>query len=117
MVQDYSFDGHDKKGFSSKEIQRQLGLKRNEPVWAMVHKLRRAAKGERDARYTLQGMIESDEGYFALEDTENGKPQKSGRGSNAKSAVIVMEESAVLENIETGKIDRQLGYFKPLKRC
>jgi len=28
-----------------------------------------------------------------------------------------MEESAVLENIETGKIDRQLGYFKPLKRC
>lgn len=31
-----------KKGFSSKEIQRQLGLKRYEPVWAMVHKLRKA---------------------------------------------------------------------------
>lgn len=29
-----------KKGFSSKEIQRQLCLKRYEPVWAMVHKLR-----------------------------------------------------------------------------
>ena len=35
-----------KKGFSSKEIQ--LGMKRYEPVWAMVHKL-----GNRDARYTL----------------------------------------------------------------
>lgn len=31
-----------KKGFSSNEIQRQLGLKCYEPVWAMVHKLRKA---------------------------------------------------------------------------
>ncbi len=31
-----------KKGFSTKEIQKQLGLKRYEPVWAMVHKLRKA---------------------------------------------------------------------------
>jgi hypothetical protein len=41
-----------KKGFSSKEIQRQLGLKRYEPVWAMVHKLRKAM-GDCDDRYTL----------------------------------------------------------------
>jgi hypothetical protein len=27
-----------KKGFSSKEIQRQLGLKSYEPVWSMVYK-------------------------------------------------------------------------------
>ena len=54
-----------KKGFSTKEIQRQLGLKRYEPVWAMVHKLRRAM-GNRDAKYTLEGMIEFDEGYFIL---------------------------------------------------
>ena len=33
-----------KKGFSSKEIQCQLGLKRYEPVWAIVHKLRKAMK-------------------------------------------------------------------------
>ena len=58
-----------KKGFSSKEIQRQLGLKRYEPVWAMVHKLR-DAMGQRDQRYTLEGMIgmiEVDEGYFTIE--------------------------------------------------
>ncbi len=38
-----------KKGLSSKEIQRQLGLKRYESVWAMVDKLRKAM-GQRDAR-------------------------------------------------------------------
>lgn len=31
-----------KKDFSSKEIQKQLGLKRHEPVWAVVHKLKKA---------------------------------------------------------------------------
>jgi hypothetical protein len=100
-----------KKGFSSKEIQRQLGLKRYEPVWAMVHKLRRAM-GERDARYTLHGMIEADDGYFTVETTEKGKPQKAGRGSNTKSPVMVMAESTVLEDVETGKIDRHVRYFK-----
>jgi len=54
-----------KKGFCSKEIQRQLKLKRYEPVWAMVHKLRKAM-GERDDLYTLEGMIGADEGYFAI---------------------------------------------------
>jgi hypothetical protein len=41
-----------KKGFSSKEIQKQLWMKRYESVWSMVHKLRRAM-GRRDAGYTL----------------------------------------------------------------
>ena len=59
-----------KKGFSSKEIQKQqLGLKRYEPVWSMVHKLRKAMKN-RDANYTLEGMIAFDEGYFTIESTE-----------------------------------------------
>jgi len=58
-----------KKGFSSKEIQKQLGLKRYEPVWAMVHKLRKAM-GNRDDRYTLEGMIEMDEGYFTVESSD-----------------------------------------------
>ena len=45
-----------KKGFSSKEIQKQLGLKRYETVWSMFHKLRKTI-GYRDASYTLKGMI------------------------------------------------------------
>ena len=55
-----------KKGFSSKEIQRQLGLKRYKPVWAIVYILRKAM-GNRDNRYTLEGIIEMDEDYFVIE--------------------------------------------------
>jgi len=101
-----------KKGFSSKEIQRQLGLKRYEPVWAMVHKLRKAM-GQRDDRYTLEGMIEMDEGYFTIEASQQDhKTQKAGRGSKTKSNVMVMAESTVLEDIDTGKVQRQCRYFK-----
>ena len=101
-----------KKGFSSKEIQRQLGLNRYEPVWAMVHKLR-IAMGQRDDRYTLEGMIEMDEGYFTIEASKhNHKTQKSGRGSKTKSNVMIMAESTVLEDIDTGKVDRHCRYFK-----
>ncbi len=101
-----------KKGFSSKEIQRQLGAKRYEPVWAMVHKLRKAM-GQRDDRYTLEGMIEADEGYFTIEASANNhKTQKKGRGSKTKSNVMVMAESTVLEDVGTGKVGRQCRYFK-----
>jgi hypothetical protein len=58
-----------KKGFSAKEMQKQLGLKRYEQVWAMMHKLRKAMK-KRDDKYTLEDMIEMDEGCFTVESTE-----------------------------------------------
>jgi hypothetical protein len=47
-------------------MQKQLGLKRYEPVWAMMHKLRKAM-GRRDETYTLEGMIEMDEGFNRLD--------------------------------------------------
>lgn len=101
-----------KKGFSSKEIQKQLGMKRYEPVWAMVHKLRKAM-GKRDARYSLEGMIEMDEGYFTVESSEIEKSKgKRGRGAAGKSNVAVMAESTQLEDIETGKKTSQCRYFK-----
>jgi len=101
-----------KKGFSSKEIQKQLGLKRYEPVWAMVHKLRKAM-GNRDARYTLEGMIEMDEGYFTVESSEI-EQQKGirGRGAVGKQNVMIMAESTLLENPKTQKKERQCRYFK-----
>lgn len=101
-----------KKGFSSKEIQKQLGLKRYEPVWAMVHKLRKAM-GNRDARYTLEGMIEMDEGYFTIESSEIEQAKgKRGRGAAGKQNVAIMAESTPLEDIETGQTARQCRYFK-----
>lgn len=101
-----------KKGFSSKEIQKQLGLKRYEPVWAMVHKLRKAM-GNRDSRYTLEGMIEMDEGYFTVEASEIEKAKGiRGRGAAGKSNVAIMAESTLLEDIYTRKTQRQCGFFK-----
>ncbi len=89
-----------KKGFSSKEIQKQLGLKRYEPVWAMVHKLRKAM-GKRDDRYTLEGMIEMDKGYFTVESSEFEKNKAMrGRGAADKRNIEIMTESTPLENLE-----------------
>jgi hypothetical protein len=101
-----------KKGFSSKEIQKQLGLKRYEPVWSMVHKLRKAM-GNRDARYTLEGMIEFDEGYFTIESSEIEQEKGiRGRGAVGKSNAAIMAESTVLEDIETGEKSNHCRYFK-----
>ena len=101
-----------KKGFSSKEIQRQLGLKRYEPVWAMIHKLRNAM-GQRDDRYALEDMIEMDEGYFTIEASkQDHQTQKAGRGSKTKVNVMVMAESTILEDLQTGKVERHCRYFK-----
>ena len=101
-----------KKGFSTKEIQTQLGLKRYEPVWAMVHKLRKAM-GNRDSRYTLEGMIEFDEAYFTIESSEIEQEKGiRGRGAVGKSNVAISAESTPLENIETGEKSSHCRYFK-----
>jgi len=101
-----------KKGFSAKEMQRQLGLKRYEPVWALVHKLRKAM-GNREARYTLEGMIEFDEGYFTVESSQVEQAKaKPGRGAAGKKNVVVMAESTPVENLETGSKSNQVRYFK-----
>ena len=78
-----------KKGFSAKEIQRQLNLKRYEPVWQMTYKLRKAM-GNRDARYTLEGMIEMGEGYFTVASSEIEQ-------SHYKANTLIMAENAPLE--------------------
>jgi len=101
-----------KKGFSAKEIQKQLKLKRYEPVWFMCHKLRKAM-GKRDARYTLEGMIEMDEGYFTVSSSEIEQSQGiRGRGAVGKANTLIMAESVPLEDIETGKESKSCRYFK-----
>ena len=103
-----------KKGFSAKEMQRQLGLKRYEPVWAMMNKLRKAM-GKRDERYTLEGMIEMDEGYFTVESTETDQERGiRGRGAVGKQNVAVIAESTPLEDIDTGKKSKSCRYFKAI---
>lgn len=66
-----------KKGFSALEIQRLIEHKRYEPIWLMLHKIG-ICMGNRDDKYTLDGYIEMDEGFF------EGHRKKQQDGSAAK---------------------------------
>ena len=84
-----------RKSFSASELQRQLGHKNYMPIWAMLHKLR-SIMGKRDAQYQVCGIVEMDEGFFSTETPEGKKdePQKRGRGSQKKTAVLVLAETS-----------------------
>jgi transposase-like protein/DNA-directed RNA polymerase subunit RPC12/RpoP len=102
-----------KKGFSTKEIQRQLGHKRYQPIWCMVHKIR-ACMGLRDDSYILCGTLELDEGFFSVEvpKQEKDESKNRGRGSQSKAKVLVMVESEPdHEHPDKGK-GRKVGYLK-----
>jgi transposase-like protein len=74
-----------KNGVSALGLQRQLGLKRYETVWTMLHKLRRAMV--RPGRDRLSGTVEVDETYVGGE--EEGV---RGRETLKKSLVVVAAE-------------------------
>jgi len=99
--------------FSAHELQRQLGHKRYQPIWEMLHKLR-SVMGLRDGKYLLSGSVEIDEGFFSTERTEEekGKPLKRGAGSQAKSKVLVMAESEEVDNPKPGKKPKKVGHIK-----
>lgn len=105
-----------KKSFSAKEIQRQIGHKRYEPIWSMVHKLR-SVMGLRDQQYQLGEEIELDEGFFETVSITRDKtePLKRGRGSQRQSTVLVAAESRVEEqnyNPKKHRIKKRVGYLK-----
>ena len=78
----------------------------------MTHKLRKAM-GNRDARYTLEGMIEMDEGYFTIASSEIEQLQGiRGRGAVGKANTLIVAENIPLEDIETGKESKSCSYFK-----
>ena len=104
-----------KKGFSAAELQRQLGMKRYEPVFRMYHKLRKVM-GQRDERYRLEDMVEYDEAFVGKSTKAKIRRQlKRGRGSQKQSKVAVMAESTPLEDPESGKTDKSCRYFKMKK--
>jgi hypothetical protein len=111
-----------KKSFSALEMQRQLGMKRYEPVWYMMQKIR-SSMGKRDAKYQLNGTIECDDAFFEIVDLpevdelgnkkNSDEDQKRGRGSKKQMKVLVMVESAnnpLQDNPHKKK--RAMGYVK-----
>jgi len=102
-----------KKSFSCEELRRQLGHKRYQPIWEMVNKLG-DVMGKRDNEYQLSGQMELDEGFFTTEIPEDQKkePLKRGRGSQNKSKVLVMAESAFVDNPKNGCKPKRVTYIK-----
>ena len=104
-----------KKTFSALEMQHQLGHKRYQPIWEMMHKLR-SVMGLRDSMYKLNRVVELDEGFFTCDDKRNeGQKQetlKSGLGSERKASVLVMAESEPSIPKKKGQKDRKVGHLK-----
>ena len=102
-----------KKTFSALEIQRQLGHKRYQPIWEMVHKIR-SVMGLRDKKYKVEGTAEIDEAFFTTEKVseEKDQPLKRGAGSQRKSKVVVMVESQEVEQEKEYKKNRICGHIK-----
>lgn len=105
-----------KKSFSAKEVQRELGHNRYEPIWAMLHKIR-SVMGLRDDEYSLDNEIELDDGFFETVsiNREKDDPLKRGRGSQRQTTVLVMAESKSLESQEISKKYECKKQFKFLK--
>lgn len=72
-----------KTGVSINEMARELEIKDYKTVWTMAHKVRKAM-ADRDAQYTLAGLVEIDESFFGP--SFSGK---RGRGTEKKELVIV----------------------------
>lgn len=93
-----------KKSISALELQRELGHKRYEPIWAMLHKIRLSMR-HRDAKYVLKEYIEMDEGFFETSDRRDDKKDndnQQGRGSSRQVPVLVAVESIPRKEIEDG---------------
>jgi hypothetical protein len=102
-----------KKSFSASELQRQLGHKRFQPIWEMLHKLRNVM-GKRDNKYQLSGPVELDNAFITTlipDDRKDEKP-KRGAGSQNKSKVMVMTESEDVENPKPNKPPRKVNHIK-----
>lgn len=101
-----------KKGFSCLEFQRQLGLKRYETAFNLMHKIR-SVMGKRDDLYFLKGMVEYDEAYVRkATQHEVQKRLKRGKGSQNHAIVAVASESTPLEDPDSGIKSRHCGFFK-----
>lgn len=101
-----------KKGFSALEFKRQIGHKRYEPVWAMLHKLR-MIMGQGDAKEELRGWVELDEGFFEVRiGKKEKKSLKRGRGSQRQATVLVMAESELVDVPRKNAKSRRCGRFR-----
>jgi transposase-like protein len=78
----------DKRGLSALSLQRQIGVKRYETAWMMLHKLRRATVNANRTR--LAGTIEVDEAWIGGE--QKGLPGGRTRAGRAAALAVFAVE-------------------------
>lgn len=100
-----------KSGFSALMLQRQIGKKRYEPVWAMMHKIRDLMMF-RDEQYLLNGDLELDEIFVRVaHEKQPGEELKSGKGSQRHVVSLIAAESERITDSATHK-GKRLGFVK-----
>jgi hypothetical protein len=111
-----------KKSISALEMQHQVGHMYYEPIWAMMHKIRRVMS-ERDQMYELSSEVEVDEGFYSIgftlginEFTGKQEELKRGKGSQKKAKVSVMASFDKVHlkdfNDKKHKTNRKIKYLK-----
>ena len=102
-----------KLSFSALELQRQIGHKRYQPIWELMHKLR-TVMGKRDDEYKTEGKVEFDEGFFTTERPSElkNKNLKRGAGSERKKKVAVMAGTEDPLVPKKGKKSTKVNYIK-----
>lgn len=99
----------DKRGISALQLQRLLGMRSYQTVWAMLLRIRRAL-GMRDETYQLKGQVELDGAYF-INNTKKLKQQHYA--GNKKDAVLVAVEQKRWVD-EKGRPKSRAGFAKVL---
>ena len=78
-------------------MQRQLGLKRYEPVWYMMQNIR-AVMGICNMAESMQGTVEIDDAFFNVDcEIDEQEPPKRGRGSQKKCKLPQKQDSLKIE--------------------
>jgi len=77
-----------KKGFSAKQLQRNLGLGSYRTAWFMTHRIRHAMEGK-PMQEKLTGIIESDETYIGGK--PRGKSRRRGRGTKKAPVMVLVQ--------------------------
>jgi hypothetical protein len=103
-----------KKGFSALEMQRLIGHKRYEPIWLLMQKIR-ISMGKRDDKYSLDGFIEMDEGFFEghrkKQQQEADKPVKE-LDRQVKAIVAISTTPVEEHKQQKHKPKTKAGYLK-----
>ena len=106
-----------KKGISAMEMQRQLGHKRYDTIWAMMHKIRKAM-GNRDNKYQMEKIVEFDDAFVKTssdykEDDTYGK--RRGRGTLNKAPIAMMASTEPGDPVQMKKANKKSSRLRYIK--